>query len=188
MPSEWPFVHTHPGTLPFITPFSHGYPHLGRSASGLGSLAWGSANRAMFMPIVLGEPCVITKFGVFNGTTVNGNIDMGIYKPDRLAQTATRIVSAGSTAQAGTSVMQEFDITDTYLDEGLYFLGLASDSATNHFIGTATNNNVNPLLQMHLYLAASSFALPATVTLATATGAYERSWWCGMLTSPRTVI
>jgi hypothetical protein len=54
---------------------------------------------------------------VLNGATASGNMDVGIYD-----YAGTRLVSSGSTAQSGTSAFQDFDITDTLLGPGIFYL------------------------------------------------------------------
>ena len=56
-----------------------------------------------------------------NATTgiPNDNIDVGIYSAD-----GTRIVSAGSTAQSGTEIAQNFAIADTLIGPGDFYLAM----------------------------------------------------------------
>ena len=61
-------------------------------------------NLAVFVPFWVPEPVVITKMGWGNGTAVAGNIDVGISD-----ESGNRLVSAGSTAQSGTSALQVVD-------------------------------------------------------------------------------
>lgn len=132
--------------------------------------AWGTANLAVFIPMVVGARTTIYQLAWINGATVAGNIDVGIH--DR---NANRIVSAGSTAQAGVSVAQVADITDTVLEPGLYYLAMAADDAT------ATVCRPSAASQFPLHRAsgcghmASAFPLPATATIA---------GWTAALTAP----
>ena len=84
-----------------------------------------TANLAVFIPFSVPEPVVITKMGWGNGAAVTGNIDVGIYD-----ESGNRLVSAGSTAQSGTSTLQVVDVTDTLLSRGRYYLAMTSDTSS----------------------------------------------------------
>src|SRR5690349_17282906 len=101
-------------TYPVVDRFN--YPMLGtHSLDSIGGLArsmavaiasstaWPSANLAIYTPVLVYQPVTIAKMAVNNGSAVSGNIDVGIYDA-----TWARRVSAGSTAQAGTSAIQIF--------------------------------------------------------------------------------
>lgn len=93
------------------------------------SQVWPLANLAIYIPFVVGLPYLAVKMGVNNGTVVSGNVDVGIFD-----QGGNKIVTMGSTAQAGTSVQQVFDITDTLLLPGRYYMALACSNVTSTFI------------------------------------------------------
>lgn len=130
------------------------------------STAWPSANLAIFCPIHVGSPVLVKQLFVLNGATASGNIDVGLYASD-----GTRITSAGSTAQAGTSAIQAFNITDIQIGSGLYYIAVALDNNTGTVEGHtfAITAGANALKTMGLAQQASAFALPATATLATIT-------------------
>ena len=71
---------------------------------------------------------------VMNGATLGGNTDVGIYDEE-----GVRRVSIGPTAQAGISSLQTFDITDTFLMPGTYFLALANTTTTATYICASMN-------------------------------------------------
>jgi hypothetical protein len=99
--------------------------------------AWPSANLAIFVPMPIASPFIATQMWVVNGATVSGNIDVGIYDIQ-----GNRLVSIGSTAQAGTTSNQTFNITDTLLSPAVYYLAVALDNATGivwHFAHPANN-------------------------------------------------
>lgn len=129
------------------------------------SAAWPSANRAIFVPFNVYHTLTIVQMLVFNGATASGNIDVGLYDLG-----GARLVSIGSTAQAGTSAYQAFDITDTTLNPGQYYMGVALDNATgtlNRWSANAAEWRGLGLQQM-----ASAFPLPATATFALVASAY----------------
>lgn len=125
---------------------------------------WPSANAAIFMPIRIIEPTLIVNIAVSNGTLA-GNTDVGIYSLN-----GVRLVSSGSTAQAGS--FQTFDIADTMLGPGVYYAAVARDEATTGttFRHSFASNVIPKIIGMAEMAAA--FPLPATATLATITSNY----------------
>ncbi len=150
---------------------------LGSNAAGT-SGAWPAANLALFMPFVVTRPVVIENLAVVNGSTASGNIDMGLYAAD-----GTRLVSVGSTAQAGTSAAQVFDITDTLLGVGRYYLALALDNATGTVQRAVASNAVIGRFAGMLEQT-SAFPLPATASFA----AYTRTALPNMAALARTTV
>jgi len=98
--------------------------------SGPSTGAWPSANRAIYIPFVVSEPCTAVKMWWLNGTSVSGNVRAAIIRQPDLAL----LVQTASTAQSGTSAIQEADITDTLLSAGIYYAGLALDNGTGHIL------------------------------------------------------
>jgi len=135
------------------------------NAMGLGSSAagWPSNNKAVYTPFSVFSPVTIVKLFVVNGATVAGNIDVGIY--DR---GGVRLASAGTNIQSGTSVVQEFNITDLNLNPGLYYLAASLSNVT----GTLEVWSPTVAIGRSLGIAeqTSAFPLPATGTLAVLTG------------------
>lgn len=121
------------------------------------STTWPAANRALFVPFRLVEPFLIRQMFHHNGATVSGNIDVGIYDAK-----GTRLISSGSTAQAGTSVLQIFNVTDTWLGSGLFYFAAAMDNGT----GTLTRHAHAWGAALGCVQQASAFPLPATATFA----------------------
>ena len=124
------------------------------------SFAWPSANLAIYIPVEIYEPVTVVKMAVNNGSVVSGNIDVGIY--DALGN---KLASAGSTAQTGTSAIQIFDITDTLLLPGLYYMAVALDNTTGTLAGFQSGT-AQVLEGAGLFQQASAFALPSPATYA----------------------
>jgi hypothetical protein len=91
----------------------------------LSSTAWLTANRCSSIPFSVYAPITIVKMFVINGATVSGNIDVGIYD-----FWGKLLVSKGSTAQSGINAIQSFDITDTLLNPGHYYMAVVLDNTT----------------------------------------------------------
>lgn len=142
--------------IPSFGPSSLGaFGRLGTFASG----TFPAANAAIYMPFRTSATVVIATIEVLNGAAVSGNVDVGIYD-----EAQRRLVSSGSTAQAGTNVIQVFNITDTPLAPGLFYMALACDNTTATFIRTAAP--VYETRPLGMAQQASAFALPATATMA----------------------
>lgn len=95
------------------------------------SAVWPAASGAFLVPFVLSVPFTVVKMFTYNGAVVNDNLDVGIYFNEGGSSTLLRrIVSKGSTAQAGTNQIQELDIVDTQLAPGMYYMVLAAVNNT----------------------------------------------------------
>lgn len=124
-----------------------------------------SANRAILIPFDITEDITITQLWAYNGATASGNIDVGIYD-----DAFGRVVSSGTTAQAGTNVLQVFNITDTPLTAGQYYFAVAMDNTTGTlFRQTVSAENMRT---MGCFQMASAFVLPSTVTPAAVASAF----------------
>lgn len=147
------------------------------------SATYPATNRVLGIPFILTEVVTVTKLAAYNGATANGNTDLGIYD-----ENFTKIVAIGNTAQAGTSALQEFDITDTILGPGRYYFVLKSDSATptSTFFRWSTPP-VNALKLMGVWQnAGGAGSLAATYTPAVPASAYVPL--VGMCIAPRTLL
>ena len=128
--------------------------------------AYPTANKAIFIPFRLLKPTRITKLWVLNGAIVSGNLDLGIYTSD-----GTCIASAGSTAQAGASVIQIITLgTAIRLPCGLFYMAIAVDNITATVFRTGVDAYLLKVLGMAQM--ASAFPLPVTVTFAAVASSY----------------
>lgn len=131
------------------------------SVSSLVSAVYPSANLAIYVPFSVMTPVLARQLFWYNGATASGNVDVGIYDAKK-----RKIVSSGSTAQAGVNAMQVVDITDTWIGAGLFFIAIAMDNVTGTLFAAASGN----VLWQNVfgnYQQASAFALPSTATFAT---------------------
>lgn len=129
-----------------------------------GNVVWPAADRAIFVPFTIEAPITVTRMFTYNSITASGNIDVGIYTLD-----GTLIVSSGSTAMSGTVTLQAFDITDTLLAPGAYYMAMACSSGTANFkaSNTALLGGMAGVVEM-----AAALPLPATATFASLTSSY----------------
>lgn len=134
--------------------------------------AWGTANTATYIPIIVGATTTVYRLAWINGATVNGNADAGLY--DR---NGNRLVSVGGVAQTGASVPQVSDIADTVLTPGLYYMGMASDSATATFNHGGTTVSSPLLRACGATTQVNAYPLPTTATF----GGFAFGFACPLL-------
>jgi hypothetical protein len=155
--SDFPVIrNVDPVVISNATPQSVGeaWCSIGQSLS---AAAWPASNRAYYVPVSIFSTVTVVKMFVINGGTASGNIDVGIYDAG-----GARLVSIGSTAQSGTSAIQEFNITDTTLNPGLYYLACAMDNTTGTL--EVWNPAAGIIHAFGICEQASAFALPSSAT------------------------
>jgi hypothetical protein len=118
--------------------------------------AWPSANLAIYVPVRVPSPVIVRKLWYASGSTSTGNVDMGLFDGSGVA-----LVSATNAAKVSTDE-QVFDVTDTWIGPGTYWIGLASDSATDTFI---RSSSAAPFAaSAGIYTQSSAYPLPSTAT------------------------
>lgn len=157
--------HTDPIVISTCTPQSLG-DAMNSMGFSLSSLSWSTANKAIYIPVSIFATVTIVKMLVINGAAVSGNIDVGIY--DR---GGVRLASSGSTAQSGTSAIQEFNITDITLNPGLYYFACAMDNTTGTLETFSPSLAISKI--MGIAEQTSAFALPSTATFATVSATFR---------------
>jgi hypothetical protein len=159
--SDWTNQSVLPDPLITITPASlcSIAPHVG-SLGTLSSVAWYTANLAVFIPFRLARTILVTQMFSVNGTTASGDTDIGIYTAD-----GTLLVSSGATAQSGTSCIQAFNITDTLVGPGLFYMAMSHSDATGTVMkGSGLGAVLSRVVGIGMQ--ANAHPLPATFTLA----------------------
>jgi hypothetical protein len=102
------------------------------------SAAWPAANRGYIIPFSIDAPFVIRRVFAYNGSTVAGNLDIGVY--DRYGGLITSI---GSTAQSGASAIQQVALgSPVTLSPGVYAMAMASSSTSATYFRAATPQNI----------------------------------------------
>jgi hypothetical protein len=124
-----------------------------------GNSGWPAANLAVYVPFTLDEQITVVKLFWSNGAAVAGNVDAGIYD-----EAGARLVSSGSTVAAGTSTIQEVDVTDTRVAPGRYYLALAASSTGQQFQRTQAGSTT--LLRAFGLANQVAFPLPSSATFA----------------------
>lgn len=120
--------------LPIVT--STGQWSIGQvmrgSAGTTASVAWTTANQARYVPFWIPSPFTVVKLLAYNGGTTGGNTDIGVYDSNGVEK-----ISIAAAAQTGTNVWQEFDVADTILLPGLYYVGLLNTTTTGTYFAWA---------------------------------------------------
>jgi hypothetical protein len=131
------------------------------------STVWPTANKAFYLPFVTSQPLTITKLFWYDGATLSGNVDCGVY--DRFGNL---LVSTGSTAQSDGTVntLRVIDTADTLIQPGAYYLALVKDDTTGT-IFTSVALVARHMILMGVLSQTSAFVLPATATMARDTAA-----------------
>jgi hypothetical protein len=139
---------------------------LNSPASNPASGAFESANRAIYMPVLVPVACAAQRLWWANGSAVSAayNVDCGIYA-DAGFKPGARLVSTGSTAQGTANQVQFVDITDLHLVPGLYWIALACSSVSASFFRLSYPQVAKGMRLQQ----ASALPLPATATPADGT-------------------
>lgn len=145
------------------------------------SAVWPSAALAIYMPVAVYRPTLITRLFWQNGAAVgNGTADLGLYDA-----AGTLLVKTGPTTTAVANVPQSIDVPDTLIGPGTFYLGLSFESASDSTF--RVNTWGAELLRMFGFAQeAAAHPLPLTATFAAMAQAYVPM--CGALTGPRTVL
>lgn len=145
----------------------------GAAVLAIASAAFPTANKVLYVPIRIPSPIKVLQLYSSNGATASGNIDIGVYSKD-----GTKIISSGSTAQSGVNARQLFDVTDTQLGRGLYYMGITMSNTTGTLFRAAPSLAVLMALGL-LTQTPGSFGLPANASF----GAYVDAYFpiCGIL-------
>ncbi len=165
--------------LPTITPWdllSVGPFILHENSTLPASIVWPTANKAIYVPFTLNVAETALKLFCGNGAVVSGNVDVGVY-----TAAGARVISSGSTAQSGTSVLQVFDTADTLLVPGYYYFAMAVDNITAEVLNS--NPATFALPTWGVKQEAAAFPLPATATFATMTSNYLPFMGISLVTS-----
>jgi hypothetical protein len=113
--------------------YGHGMCHAAYATSAPpAAAAWPSNNLALYMPIYLDVAAIVVKLWMGTGAT-NGNVDIALYD-----ENYNRLVAAGSTAMSVANSIQTFDVTDTPVGPGRYYIGMVcSTTSTATFLRAA---------------------------------------------------
>jgi hypothetical protein len=126
IPDTWPLPTIHPysqesiGAAIMAMSGPQYYGAMGTSAS------WPTTNLAFYIPFVICRTVIIRELAWFIATlNLGGNVDVGIYDKG-----GNRLVSVGGVALVGTNTWQTYDIADTQLNPGGYYMAMVCSSVS----------------------------------------------------------
>jgi hypothetical protein len=131
-----------------------------------GAAAWPAANRAIYAPIIIESEVLVTQLFIYVGAAA-GTADIGIYDVMK-----RKLVSSGATNTAGSSALQLFNVTDTTLTPGNYYLGMDCSTVTTLTLFRWTTNLTILESAGVQQEAVGSATLPATATFANPANSY----------------
>lgn len=128
------------------------------------NIVWTTADMGVYVPFSLNRKATVKKLYHFNGATVGTDtIDVGIYAADGDGLPGVRAVSAGPATTAGASAWQEFDVADTELAPGLYYLAAVMSGVTDKSTSLASTLEIAESRRHSIFQQAiGSGTLPAT--------------------------
>lgn len=125
------------------------------------------ADLALYIPLSIPFEFYIQRFFWCNGSTVTGNVDVGIYSPG-----GARLCSIGTTAQSGASTGQYASLSTAFLlTPGQYYWGFVCSGSTNALVMSTTWTAVSLRLGGCLQQALGSASLPSSMTPAVVSNA-----------------
>ena len=133
----------------------------GVNGGGNSSGQWATANKAVFVPIVVLEDCTLYRFYYITGGTTStaANVDIGLYD-----ESGALVVSTGATAYT-TGNNNDFvaiDVADTPIAAGLYYLAFVCSVASGNTQFRRLDQGGNTLGALGYYVQSSALPLPAT--------------------------
>jgi hypothetical protein len=157
-----------PGSV-VINPWS--YQSLGATLHPLdiqagAAAAWPAAGLVIYVPFWVPEPMTVTNLYLFLGVAA-GNGDMGVYD-----ESGNLLVSTGSTVLVVTAGGQQFDVPDTKIARGNYYMAAVVDTVTTltcfrNAAAAGICQALGLLEQASVTLPLSSGASPATFAVYT---------------------
>ena len=138
---DWPLIYPENARRPALCTSEEWWyrtgiaPTFSDQTPGAGAIFWA--------PVWVPRPMLVKRIALLNGTVVDGDVDVGLYSGNysfgiNYAAPEHLIVSSGTTAQAGVSAFQSFNVADTWIQAGMYFLAVAFSSATARFLSLCT--------------------------------------------------
>jgi hypothetical protein len=113
----------------------------------------------LYLPVLLEQPMQVTEVWWFNGATVAGNVDCGLYTDNGI-----RLGNGGTTVQAGTSTIQSVS-TNFLAPRGVAYIALVGSVGTQTFYALSDYGHAD-WLACGMLQGTAVLPLPATATFA----------------------
>lgn len=133
------------------------------------------ANITIYVPLLIHRPVIAYQLWVRLGGATAGLVGMGIWD-----ETGTRLISTAQTPVGSFNTMQYFDITDTALTRGTYFVGVWNGTSTNRWNSFSTNGTAQ-LRSLGLYQQTGPMPSPAVFSVVSSITSVPN---CGILARP----
>ena len=164
--SDWPVKVVEP----LVSIYPHSLESLGVdfNANGFGALTnyasatYAIAGAAYYIPFTITKQITVRRLFCWNGATANAGVCIGIYDLQ-----GDRILTSGSTSQSTASVIQSFDVTDTAIGPGTFYMAISASTATQTFTTLNVGASLQNLRKMGVYSQSGAYPLPSTATFGT---------------------
>lgn len=156
------------------------------TVNGVAASATWIANRTIYIPWYVQEPCTVTEGFWLNGATQNGNAQVGVYdSTSGLVPGALIVAGTAALASGGANTIQAPALTDTLIRPGLKWIAFNGTSSTGTFF-RVSSGTVAQLRSFGVMSETLAGGLPATATpVGTTTNEVPMF---GFMLSPRTVV
>lgn len=134
---------------------------------------WGTAHRAVYIPMLIEHAVTITRMGWQNGATVTGQAEAGIYTFE-----GKRLLTTGTQNQSGASDLQFFDTPDITLTPDIYFWAMRVNNTTATYLARvlAFGAQAARTEGFQIQDLGTGGVLPETATFANPSGSYMIPW------------
>jgi hypothetical protein len=121
--------------------------------------AWRANKRVRYIPFSLYDWYYAAKLAVMNGSSISGNIDLGI-----MDGAGSRVYHSGSTGHSGASIPQVVSPA-MWLPPGGYYFAITMDNTTATIKGYSAANGTTPTKEAGLLEETTgSFGIPTSMT------------------------
>jgi hypothetical protein len=132
-----------------------------------GTQQWTQAWHAVYVPVFVPEPTIVTKMAVQSGNPASGSFDIGVYD-----EAGKRLVHTGLKSVSLNTLHVE-DITDTLLTPGAYYLAMMHGGGNADYQHTGPSSAPGPAMRLlygtKVQSLGANATLPSTATFAAMT-------------------
>lgn len=122
------------------------------------------ANVVTYCPFSLYEFATVVKMTLLVGATNTGNVQIGVYD-----HRGNRLITSGTVALGTANTLQEFDVTDTLLAPGAYYMAVTLSDGAGTVFRTSETDEIGLSRVAYYTETTGGFGLPTTPTFALST-------------------